>query len=169
MAAPVPPVIRGLCEIAPDYDALLLDQWGHFGGAQRVALEVLALWRDWGWAIDAAFPLGGAFEAAVRRELDDAVQLHDLRLPALTTGRKTLRDAWRLWRAGAEIADSSGNSVGTVQSVEGDTAVVIKGGKLYTIPLSSIYHDAAGKTHTLVTKLSQAEIKARTAAAAESR
>lgn len=83
--------------------ALLLDQWGHFGGAQRVAVEVLALWRDWGWEIDAAFPLGGAFEAAVRRELGDAVHLHDLRLPALTTGRKTLRDAWRLWRAGATM------------------------------------------------------------------
>jgi len=72
-------------------------------------------------------------------------------------------------RAGAEIYDSSGNSVGTVQSVEGDTAVVVRGGKLYNVPIAEIYHGAVGATHGLVTKLSSAEIQARTTAAIESR
>lgn len=84
--------------------ALLLDQWGHFGGAQRVALEVMACWRDWGWEIEAAFPLGGAFEAAVRRAFGAELRLHDLALPALTSGRKSLGDVWRLWRAAATLA-----------------------------------------------------------------
>lgn len=72
-------------------------------------------------------------------------------------------------RAGAELYDTGGNSVGTVQSVEGDTAVVIRGGKLYNVPIAEIYHGAVGATHGLVTKLSSAEIQARTTAAVESR
>jgi len=72
-------------------------------------------------------------------------------------------------RAGAELYDSNGNSVGTVQSVEGDTAVVVRGGKLYNVPIAQIYHGAVGATHGLVTKLSSAEIQARTTAAIESR
>lgn len=70
-------------------------------------------------------------------------------------------------RPGAEIYGPDGKSVGTVQSVEGDTAVVIRGGKLYNVPLAEIYHGATGATHGLVTKLSSAEIQARTTAAAE--
>ncbi len=72
-------------------------------------------------------------------------------------------------RAGAELYDTGGNSVGTVQSVEGDTAVVVRGGKLYNVPIAQIYHGAVGATHSLVTKLSGAEIQARTTAAIESR
>ncbi|KTE24650.1 MULTISPECIES: hypothetical protein [unclassified Sphingopyxis] len=64
-------------------------------------------------------------------------------------------------RAGAEIRDAGGTNIGTVQSVEGDVVVVIKGGKLYNVPLSEIYRDASGKTRGLVTRLSRAEIKAR--------
>jgi hypothetical protein len=72
-------------------------------------------------------------------------------------------------RAGAELYDRSGNSVGTVQSVEGDTAVVVRDGKLFNVPIAQIYHGAVGATHGLVTKLSSAEIQARTTAAIESR
>lgn len=72
-------------------------------------------------------------------------------------------------RAGAELYDTGGNSVGTVQSVQGDTAVVVRGGKLYNVPIAQIYHGAVGATHGLVTKLSSAEIQARTTAAIESR
>ncbi|WP_447931762.1 hypothetical protein [Sphingopyxis fribergensis] len=72
-------------------------------------------------------------------------------------------------RAGAELYDTGGNSLGTVQSVEGDTAVVVRGGKLYNVPIAQIYHGAVGATHGLVTKLSAAEIQARTTAAIESR
>ncbi len=72
-------------------------------------------------------------------------------------------------RAGAELYDTGGNSVGTVQSVDGDTAVVVRDGKLYNVPVAEIYHGAVGATHGLVTKLSRAEIQARTTAAIESR
>lgn len=72
-------------------------------------------------------------------------------------------------RAGAEIYDTNGNSVGTVQSVEADTAVVVRSGKLYTIPVADIYQGAVGATPGLVTKLSRTEIQARTTAAIESR
>jgi hypothetical protein len=69
-------------------------------------------------------------------------------------------------RAGAEIADTGGNSIGTVQSIDGDTAIVVKDGKLYDVPLSSIHLDA-GNPHRLVTTLAPDEIQARTAASAE--
>ena len=72
-------------------------------------------------------------------------------------------------RAGAELYGTDGSSVGTVQSVEGDVAVVVRGGKLYNVPLAEIYHGAIGATHGLVTKLSSAEIQARTTAEVESR
>ena len=72
-------------------------------------------------------------------------------------------------RAGAELYGTDGSSVGTVQSVEGDVAVVVRGGKLYNVPLAEIYHGAVGATHGLVTKLSSAEIQARTTAEVESR
>ena len=72
-------------------------------------------------------------------------------------------------RAGAEIYDSSGNSIGTVQSVEADTAVVVREGMLYQVPVADIYHGAVGAAPGLVTKLSRAEIQARTTAAIESR
>ena len=87
---------------------------------------------------------------------------------AVDTANLTLATSEQV-RAGAEIYDTNGNSVGTVQSVEADTAVVIRGGKLYNVPIADIYHGAVGATHGLVTKLSRAEIQARTTAAVESR
>ena len=70
-------------------------------------------------------------------------------------------------RAGAEIHGPDGKSIGTVQSIEGGIAVVIRGGKLYNVPLSEVYHGAVGAGHGLVTKLSSAEIQAHTTAAVE--
>ena len=72
-------------------------------------------------------------------------------------------------RAGAESHGPDGRSIGTVQSVEGGIAVVIRGGKLYNVPLSEVYHGAVGAGHGLVTKLSSAEIQAHTTAAVEAR
>lgn len=69
-------------------------------------------------------------------------------------------------RAGAEIHDSGGNSVGTVQSVDGGTAIVVRDGTLYDVPLSEIYHNAADPAHALVTRLPGASIKARASAGA---
>ncbi len=70
-------------------------------------------------------------------------------------------------RAGAQVTDSEGNSVGTVQSVDGDQAIVVDGGKLYNVPLSSLYSHAGNAAHGLVTKLPRSEIKARATGSAE--
>lgn len=64
-------------------------------------------------------------------------------------------------RAGAQITDGAGNGIGTVQSIDGDNAIVVDGGKLYNIPLGSLYSQAEGAAGTLVTKLPRADIKAR--------
>lgn len=56
-------------------------------------------------------------------------------------------------RAGANVTDMNGNSIGTVQSVDGDNAVVVSGGKLYNIPLSELYSKADGAAGSLVSKL----------------
>lgn len=72
-------------------------------------------------------------------------------------------------RAGATVTDRSGNSVGTVQSVDGDNAIVVDGGKLYNIPLGSLYSSAEGATNMLVTKLPKAQIAARVQGGAETR
>ncbi|WP_374524245.1 hypothetical protein [Sphingopyxis sp.] len=74
-------------------------------------------------------------------------------------------------RAGAQIVDTQGNSVGTVQSIDGANAVIVDGGKLYNIPLAELYSKAASVTGPLVTKLPRAEIRARVqgGAAAETR
>src|SRR3546814_11774284 len=45
-------------------------------------------------------------------------------------------------RAGAELYGTDGQSVGTVQSVEGDPAVAVRGGQLYNVPLAEIYTGA---------------------------
>lgn len=70
-------------------------------------------------------------------------------------------------RAGAQVTDRAGNSVGTVQSIDGDNAVVVDGGKLYNIPLGTLYSKAEGATGTLVTKLPRADIAARVQGGAE--
>ena len=106
---------------------------------------------------DATDPVGGTVDQA-----DAAVQ------KSVDAANLTLATREQV-RAGAELYGTDGQSVGTVQSVEGDTAVVVRGGKLYNVPLAEIYHGAVGATHGLVTKLSSAEIQARTTAEVESR
>lgn len=64
-------------------------------------------------------------------------------------------------RAGAQITDTQGNDVGTVQGIDGDNAVIVDGGKLYNIPVAQIYSKADSVTGPLVTKLAKAEIRAR--------
>ena len=64
-------------------------------------------------------------------------------------------------RAGAQVTDTAGNDIGTVQSIDGDNAVIVDGGKLYNIPLAALYSKADSVTGPLVTKLPKAEIRAR--------
>lgn len=119
-------------------------------------LAAPALAQPGGASANLTNPVGGTVDrvdGAVKKATDDKL--------TLATREQV--------RAGAEIYDTDGNSVGTVQSIDGDTAIVVRDGTLYNVPLAGIYHGAVGKTHGLVTKLSSAEIQARTAAAVESR
>ena len=63
---------------------------------------------------------------------------------------------------GAAVRDRRGNRVGTVQSVHGDTAVVVKGDKTMHVPVSQLYRGASG----LVTGLSKAQLNAMASATA---
>ena len=58
--------------------------------------------------------------------------------------------------SGAAVRDRRGNRVGTVQSVHGDTAVVVKGDKTMHVPVSALYSGASG----LVTNLTRKQIEA---------
>lgn len=70
-------------------------------------------------------------------------------------------------RAGATITDTNGNSLGTVQSIEGDVAVIVDGGKLYNIPLSELYRNAADRAGALVSKVPPVEAGASASAEAD--
>ena len=104
---------------------------------------------------DATQPVGDAVDQ-VDQTAKDATDAADLKLA-------TREDV----RAGANVTDSKGNSIGTVQSIDGDNAVVVSGGKLYNIPLSALYSHAEGAAHGLVTKLPKSEFEARGAAGAD--
>lgn len=147
MAGPAFLALPALAQLAPDGSANvnLVGKVGLNGGAVDAAVDGITN------------PVGGTVDR-LDGTLNKTVDATSL---TLATREQV--------RAGAELYDTSGNSVGTVQSIDGDTAVVIRGGKLYNVPIAEIYHGAVGATHGLVTKLSSAEIQARTTAAIESR
>src|SRR3546814_1351321 len=60
-----------------------------------------------------------------------------------------------------------GNSIGTVQSIDGGNAVVVSGGKLYNVPLSALYAHGTDTAKGLVSKVPQAQLEAHTARSEE--
>lgn len=70
-------------------------------------------------------------------------------------------------RAGANVSDADGNSIGTVQSIDGDNAVVVSDGKLYNVPLSELWVKGGDAAGGLVTKLPKSSLEARGDAGAE--
>ena len=91
----------------------------------------------------------------VRGTLDRTVDAADRQVNR--TLRSDLRVAARAdVRTGVAVRDSSGRRVGTVQSVHGDTAVVVQGNRRFHVPLSSLYRSSSG----LVTGLSRAQLRA---------
>jgi hypothetical protein len=68
-------------------------------------------------------------------------------------------------RSGVVVRDGRGGRVGTVQSVSGNTAVVVQGNRTYRVPLSALYRSGRG----LVTSLSRAELRASADARASAR
>lgn len=69
-------------------------------------------------------------------------------------------------RSGAEVRDSRGKRVGTVQEINGDTAVVVSGQRAYHVPLASLYRSASGKARTLYTAVPRTQLAAHAAAQA---
>ena len=67
-------------------------------------------------------------------------------------------------RAGANVSDMNGNSIGTVQSIDGSNAVVVSGGELYNVPLSELYSKAGGTASELVSKLPKDSLELHAAA-----
>jgi len=63
-------------------------------------------------------------------------------------------------RAGANVTDMDGNSIGTVQGIDGGNAVVVSGGKLYNVPLSALYAHGTDTAKGLVSKVPQAQLEA---------
>ncbi len=70
-------------------------------------------------------------------------------------------------RAGATITDMNGTNLGTVQSIEGDMAVIVDGGQLYNVPLSSLYRNATDQTGALISKAVPSAVEAEAEADAE--
>ena len=59
-------------------------------------------------------------------------------------------------QSGAVVRDQNGHSIGTVQSVSGSTAVVVRNGQMLHVPLAALYHGSSG----LMTKLSKTQLRA---------
>ena len=59
-------------------------------------------------------------------------------------------------RSGIVVRDRRGHSIGAVQSVSGNTAVVVKGGRTMHIPIAALYRGASG----IVTNLTKAQLNA---------
>ena len=59
---------------------------------------------------------------------------------------------------GAEVRDSRGRRIGTVNRIDGDAAVVVRGRDAYHVPLSSLYRRASGTARSLVTSIPRAQL-----------
>jgi hypothetical protein len=64
--------------------------------------------------------------------------------------------------AGATVRDGDGRKIGTVQSVHGDMAVIVKGDRTMHVPIARLYRGANG----LVTSLTNRELRAAASASA---
>ena len=70
-------------------------------------------------------------------------------------------------QSGVVVRDSDGKTIGTVQRIEGDTALVVRGNELYDVPVSELYAKANGKVKEVTARLPKASFKARTSASAD--
>lgn len=68
-------------------------------------------------------------------------------------------------RSGVVVRDSKGRRVGTVQSLHGNTAIVVQGGNMVHVPLAALYRSGKG----LVTSLTDAQLRASASANARAK
>jgi len=69
--------------------------------------------------------------------------------------------------SGVVVRDSEGKTIGTVQRIEGDTALVVRGNEIYDVPVSQLYAKANGKVKEVMTQMPKASFKARANADAD--
>lgn len=62
--------------------------------------------------------------------------------------------------SGVTVRDASGNEIGTISSVTGDTALVANKGQTYRVPLSELYAKGSGKVKEVTSRLPAAELSA---------
>lgn len=103
----------------------------------------------------------------VTKPVGDVVDRADTTLNSTIGATKLTVAAREDVRAGAIITDMNGNSIGTVQSVQGDTAVIVDGGKLYNVPLSELYRNASDRASALVSKVPPVAVGASASAEAD--
>lgn len=69
--------------------------------------------------------------------------------------------------SGVVVRDSEGKTLGTVQRIEGDTALVVRGNQIYDVPVAQLYTKASGKVKEVTTRMPKASFKVRTSTSAE--
>lgn len=69
--------------------------------------------------------------------------------------------------AGATVRDSRGRRVGTIQSIDADTVLVVRGNRQMRVPLASLYRSGSGLVTSLTRKQLRASANMNASAAAE--
>lgn len=131
--------------------------------AGTAALSAAPVLAQVGGSVDTtvgAGPVTGAVKD-VTGQLDSTVGRLDGAVNGTIDSTKLVIATREQVRAGAQVTDTHGNSVGTVQSLDGENVVIVDGGKLYNIPLAELYSRADSVTGPLVTKLPRSAIRAR--------
>ena len=69
-------------------------------------------------------------------------------------------------RTGLVVRDTRGQRIGTVSSLDADSAIVVSGKRLYHVPLDALYTRGTGAVTSLVTSVPRAQLTANVAARA---
>ena len=69
-------------------------------------------------------------------------------------------------RTGLVVRDTRGQRIGTVRSLDADSAIVVSGNRMYHVPLGALYTRSTGAVTSLVTSVPRAQLTAHVAARA---
>jgi hypothetical protein len=117
---------------------------------------------DLGLGAEAGINVGGTV-GAVTGTLDRTVAAADQQVNGALALGSDVRLATRAdLETGAVVRNKHGASIGILQAVHGDMAMVVKNGRTLHLPLSAIYSSASG----LMTTLTKAQLEAMVSAGA---
>ena len=71
--------------------------------------------------------------------------------------------------SGLVVRDERGQRIGTVARVEGNQALVVSGGRTYSVPLANLYRRTTGAAGVLVSSIPRAQLSAKVNARASTR